>query len=178
MGLTGAALIVLGILCISKPVATIISLAWIIGIVALVSGISTLLNWFNVRKYFPQSGSILLSAVLMIICGIMFLKNDLALAIILPVMFSFLLIFEGINLSVRSFDYRKVGYKMWWLNLLLGVCITAFGFISVGAPAAGGAALSAFIGIGIITAGVFYFVALFAINRFNKKLNDPWVDEQ
>ena len=57
MGITGVALVALGIICISSPISTVISMAWILGIITLVSGISTLLNWFNLRKYFPQSGA-------------------------------------------------------------------------------------------------------------------------
>ena len=32
MGITGAALVALGIICISNPLSTVISLAWILGI--------------------------------------------------------------------------------------------------------------------------------------------------
>ena len=60
MGITGAALVALGIICISRPLSAVLSLAWIIGILAIVSGIATLLNWINLRAFFPQSGSILL----------------------------------------------------------------------------------------------------------------------
>ena len=43
------------------PLSTVISLSWMIGLLTLVSGISTLMNWLRLRSYFPQSGSILLS---------------------------------------------------------------------------------------------------------------------
>lgn len=179
MGITGAALVALGVICVTKPIATLVSLAWIIGIVTLVSGISTLVNWANMRKYVTQSGSIFLSAILQILIGIIFLRHDLILAVILPFMFAFYLIFEGINLSVRSFDYKKVGFKAWWLNLALGLASAVLGFISLSTPAVAGASLSAFVGVGFITVGVVYFVALFAVNRFEKKLSkNPWVDEQ
>ena len=71
MGITGAALVALGIICICNPMSTVISLAWLLGILTLVSGAATLLNWISLRSYFPQSGSILLSAVLQIIIGIL-----------------------------------------------------------------------------------------------------------
>ena len=83
MGITGAALVALGIICICNPLSTVISLAWIIGIITIFSGIATLLNWISLKSYFPQSGSILLSSVLQIIIGIIFLRHDLALAAII-----------------------------------------------------------------------------------------------
>ena len=171
MGITGAALVALGIICIAKPIATVISLAWVIGIVTLVSGISTFLNWINLRRDFPQSGSILLSSIMQIIFGIIFLRHDLALATILPLLFAFFLIIEGINLAIRSFDYKKVGFSLWWANLLMGVAAAVLGFLSLGTPAVAGTTLSSFIGIGFIFVGVVYFVALFAVNRFEKKFN-------
>jgi len=178
MGITGAALIALGIICILKPMATIVSLAWIIGIITLVSGISTLFSWICVRNYFTQSGSIFLSAILQIICGIIFLRHDLALATILPVIFALYLIFEGINLAVRSFDYKKVGFGAWWINLIMGILAAILGILSLGSPITGGITLTIFLGCGFIDAGIFYFVALFAINKFGKRINkNPWIDE-
>ena len=102
MGITGAALVALGIICLCNPLSTVISLAWIIGLLTLVSGISTLLNWIRLKSYFPQSGSILLSSILQIIIGILFLRHDLALAAIMPIIFALFLIIEGANLAIRS----------------------------------------------------------------------------
>jgi len=178
MGITGAAFIALGIICMKEPMATIVSLAWLIGIITLVSGISTFFNWLNVRKYFKQSGSIFLSALLQILCGIIFLRHDLALATILPFIFAFYLIFDGVNLAARSFDYKKVGFKFWWVNLVMGILATILGFLSLGSPITGGITLTIFLGCGFITVGIFYFVAIFAINRFTKNIYNPWIDEQ
>ena len=179
MGITGAALVALGIICISNPLSTVISLAWILGIITLVSGFATLLNWFNVRKYFPQSGSVLLSSILQIMVGILFLRHDLAFATVIPIVFALFLIIEGANLAIRSFDYRKVVFKLWWVNLSLGLLATVLGFLSFCIPGVGGATVSLFVGLGFVIVGLVYIVALFAINRFEKcKNSNPWIDEQ
>lgn len=178
MGITGAALIALGIICVSRPLATVISLAWLIGIMVLVSGISTILNWISLRRFLLQSGSVFLSGLMQIILGVMFLRHDLALAVILPFMFAFFLMFEGVNLAARSFDYKKAGFSAWWANLILGVCTAILGFLSLSTPGIGGATLSSFVGAGFMTVGVFYFVAIFAVNRFEKLVKNPWIDEQ
>ena len=179
MGITGAALVALGIICICNPMSTVISLAWILGILTLVSGAATLLNWISLRSYFPQSGNILLSAVLQIIIGILFLRHDLALAAIIPIIFAFFLIIEGANLAIRSFDYRKIGFRFWWLNLILGLSGAILGFLSFSVPGVGGKALSLCVGCGLVVVGLVYLIALFAINRFERELNtNPWVDEQ
>ena len=103
--------------------------------------------------------------------GIIFLRHDLALALVLPLVFAFFLIIEGINLAIRSFDYRKVGFRLWWVNMVMGIAATVLGFLSLKTPGVAGASLSSFVGIGFIIVGVVYFVALFAVNRFEKKLS-------
>ena len=179
MGITGAALVTLGIICVSNPLPTVISLAWILGILTLISGMATLLNWINLKSFFPQSGSILLSSILQIIIGILFLRHDIALAAILPVIFALFLIIEGANLAIRSFDYKKIGFKLWWMNLIFGIAATILGFLSFSVPGVGGTTLSLCVGIGLMLVGIVYFVALFAINRFEKRLHqNPWMDEQ
>ena len=179
MGNTGAALVALGIICLCNPLSTVISLSWMIGLLTLVSGISTLMNWFRLRSYFPQSGSILLSSILQIIIGIIFLRHDLAMAAIMPIIFAFFLIIEGVNLAIRSFDYRKVGFRLWWANLILGIASTILGFLSFSVPGVGGTTLSICVGLGLILIGAVYLMAIFAINRFERKLKEnPWIEEQ
>lgn len=170
MGITGLALIALGVVCISKPLATVISLAWVLGIVTLISGIATFFNWINLKRYLHQSGTILLSAVLQIILGIVFLNNSLAVTAILPIVFAIFLVIEGACLAIRSFDYKAVGFKAWWVNLLLGILAAVLGCLSLTIPGVGGASLSAVVGIGFILVGLVYLFAIYAVNRFEKIL--------
>jgi len=178
MGITGAAFIALGIICSCYPIESLISLAWVIGLITLVSGISTLINWFKIRKYFYHSSSVFLSGVLQILFGIIFLRNDLPLAIILPIVFAFFLIFEGINVAVRSADYKQVGFKQWWVNLVLGILATLLGFASLGVPGVAVATFNVFLSIGLIMVGFVYIIALVYINRFDSFIKRPWIDEQ
>ncbi|MGN1215390.1 MAG: HdeD family acid-resistance protein [Candidatus Cryptobacteroides sp.] len=178
MGIAGASLVALGVICISNPLSTLISIAWIIGIITMVSGVATLLNWISLRSYFPQSGSILLSSILQILLGFLFLRHDLTLAAIMPIVFALFLIIEGANLAIRSFDYRKVGFKAWWMNLVLGLASTVLGILAFTVPGLGGKTLSICLGTGLIIVGLVYLVALVAINRFDRKLNtNPWVED-
>lgn len=179
MAVTGAALVALGIICITHPIAALVSIAWIIGLIILVSGISTFISWLSLHNYVYSSSSIFLSALLQIIAGIIFLRHDLAFASFLSLIFAFYLIFEGISLAVKSLDYRKVGFKGWWINLVLGITVAILGFMSLGCPGIPEATLSIFVGIGFITAGAVYFIAIFAVGKFEKRINkNPWIDEQ
>ena len=53
----------------------------------------------------------------------------------------------------------------------MGVAATVLGFLSLSTPGVAGASLSSFVGIGFIIVGVVYFIALFAVNRFERKFN-------
>ena len=179
MGITSAALIALGIISICRPAATIISIAWLIGLLCLVSGAANFLNWLNIRHYFPQSGSVILSSILQIILGVLLLENKHFVAGPIPFIFSFFLIFEGINLAIRSFDYKLIHFRFWWLNFLLGIAAAVLGFMSLSTPHLGSATLSLLLGCGLILLGCIYLLALTSINRFERRLHDdPWIDEQ
>lgn len=177
LGLSGAILVALGIYCICSPGATILSAAIIIGILTLASGISTIFYWGKVRKFFP-AGNVLLTGVLEIILGIIFLNNSIVVAFCLPVIFSCWLLIEGIILAIRSFDFKQVGFSYWWIIFILGLAATVLGFFAlrdvedVASPA-----LSGFIGFGIIILGCIELIALFGINKFEKGVKNL-IDEQ
>ena len=180
MGITGAAFIALSIFCFCRPGATVLSMALLIGIFTLISGAATFCNWIWIRSYFPQSGSVLLSSILQIAIGIIFLNYNMEIATALPYIFAFFLIIEGINIAIRSFDYKKIGFKVWWLALTFGILAAVLGVFSLRQPyLVGGSALSITFGIGLLLIGCFYIVALFGIGKFEKKLrSNPWIDEQ
>ena len=180
LAVTGAALIALGIFCICRPGATIVSIATIIGVLVLVSGIATLFYWAGVRAFFPQSGATFLSGVLQVVLGILFLNNKFIVAEALPIIFAFWMLMEGINLAVRALDYKKVGFGLWWLQLAFGIAAAVLGFASLRAPlSTGGSTLSVLIGIGLILMGMTYLVGLAGVSRFQRRLSsNPWIDEQ
>lgn len=179
MGITGAAFIFLGIICIFQPIATWVAFSWVLGLILLVLGITNLINWFNVRRFLMQSGGVLFSSIIQIILGIIFLRKDPGVLAIVSYVFSFYILIEGINLAFRAFDYKKVGYQGWLVNFIFGLLTAILGLMSLQSPFAGGAAIGILLGAGFVSIGVVYFSALFAVNRFNKLLNkNPWIDEQ
>lgn len=177
LGLTGTALIALGIICICNPGATLLSASTLIGLLTLLSGFTTLAAWSKV-KFFLPTGNLLLSAILQIVVGLIFLGNKLFVAAALPVVFACWLLFEGIILAIRSFDFKAVHFGGWWVLFLLGVCAACLGFFSLRSPFEVGApALSYIIGIGIILLGVIDLIALFGIKKLEKR-TFSWIDEQ
>lgn len=170
--ITGLLLVVLGIVCIAKPADTLFATAWMIGVFTLVSGIAELAFTLNTQHFLPNSGTRMLSALLQIILGCIFLASNLFLAASLPFIFALWVMIEGVVIAIRAFDYKKVGFKYWWCLLLLGIVGAVLGCLGLRYPKAAGCTLTTLIGIGIIANGMAYLVAIAGLNRFEKKLNE------
>lgn len=170
MALAGVALVALGVVCMIHSGATLFSLAWVAGLIFLVAGCSEFAAWGRLHHFMPQSGLLFLSALLQVIVGIFFLVHPASLMIALPFIFAFFVLFEGIRIAIESFDFKQVGFRYWWMLLLFGVLATAFGIYGLYCPAVSAETLTVLVSIGIILAGVGYWVQIAGINRFERKL--------
>ena len=168
LAVAGILLIVLGIVCIANPAATLFSMAWMIGCFTLFSGISQLIFTCKTQAYLPNSGTRMLSSILQIVLGIIFLGHNLFMTVSLPVIFAAWVLVEGIIVAVQSFDYKQAEISSWWTLLLLGIAGAVFGFFGLRNPDVAAKTLSWLIGLGIISTGVSYLVALYGINRVEK----------
>lgn len=166
----GLLLVALGIYCICRPTQTLFASAWLIGLMTLLSGISTLIFTFKTQRFLPNSGTRMLSGLLQVVLGVVFLSNKLVLTVSLPVIFAIWVIIEGVTLAIESFDFKKVGFGGWWCILILGIVAAVLGFLGLRNPADSGRVLSTLIGIGIAASGISYLVALAGINRFESRV--------
>lgn len=166
--IAGVLLVALGITCICHPADTLLAAAWLIGCFTLFAGISKLFFTFRTQAFLPNSGSRMLSALLDIIIGVIFLANNLFVAFSLPVVFAIWLLVEGLITAVNSFDYKRVGFPYWWCLLLLGIAGAVLGFVGLREPSVTAGALSTLIGIGVIALGIAYLLALIGIKHFEK----------
>ena len=168
LAIAGILLIVLGIVCIANPAATLFSTAWMIDCFTLFSGISQLIFTCRTQAFLPNSGTRMLSSILQIVLGFLFLGHNLFVTVSLPVVFAAWVLVEGIIIAIQSFDFKQAGFPGWWGVLLLGIAGAVLGFFGLKNPDVAGTTLSWLIGLGIIAMGVSYLVALCGINRVEK----------
>lgn len=166
LAIAGILLVALGVVCICKPAATLFTAAWLIGCMTLFAGIAKLVFTFRTQAFLPNSGSRMLSAILQIILGLIFLCNNLFLAVSLPVIFAMWVLIEGVIIAVNSFDYKRVGFPGWWAILLLGICGAVLGVLGLRNPDVSATTLSTLIGLGVIAMGAAYLFALVGIKKF------------
>ena len=172
MCLGGCSLVVLGILCILYPGGTLLSLAWALGLMLVVSGCSTFGAWATLRRINPFSGLTFLAALLQVFLGIVLLINPAPLAIAIPFVFAFWVLYEGLNLLLDSLNYKRLGFSKWWLLCLLSVLVICAGCYGLFYdPAASATTVAWLVGIGIILDGIGYWVKVAAVNRVENKLH-------
>ena len=168
--ISGILLVALGILCIAKPAATLFATAWLIGCFTLFSGISRLVFTFRTERFMPNSGTRMLSAILQILIGIIFLCNNIFVAISIPIVCAMWVIFEGVIIFIQSFDFKKVGFGSWWMLMILGILVVVLGVLGLYNVEVTGNIVAILIGVGIIAMGVAYLLAYSGIHKFEKEV--------
>ncbi|MBQ9310434.1 MAG: DUF308 domain-containing protein [Bacteroidales bacterium] len=172
IAVSGVLFILLGIFCIARPGAALFSMAWLLGLVTLISGIAELIAVLNAQRFIPNSGTRVLSAIFQIIVGCIFLSHKLLLTISLPVIFAIWVLVEGVIIAVKAFDYKQVDFKFWWCILILGVLGAVLGFLGLRNLDVAGKSLSLLVGFGVIVEGISFLVTLGGINRFEKRVKE------
>lgn len=170
MCLAGIALVALGVLCIKYPGNTLLSLAWIFGLLFFLGGCTEMAAWAATRSIMPRSGLMFFSALLQIIFGCLMFFHPAPLMVALPFLFAFWLLFEGINLAIGSFDFKQVGYRKWWIVCCLGVLAACFGVYCLLNPNVSVETIAWLVGLGIIIDGIGYWVKVAVVNKVEKRL--------
>ncbi len=170
MILAGVATVVIGIFCLLNPVETILSMAWMVGLMLIVGGGMQMVAWTRLRRYLPQSGLMFLSAMLKILLGSIFLFNPAPLALGLPFIFALWVLTEGVQIAVGSSDFKRAGFKYWYVILIVGIIASLLGCYGLYNIEASAKVLSTLVSLGIIFSGVGYFVRVWATKKAEARL--------
>lgn len=168
MALSGIFLIFAGIVIMANPDATLVSIAWLLGIAVCIAGIFTFLFWLFFGRLVFGGPTVLFAALGEILIGAFLFGNTLLVSGALPLIFAIWIFIKGIDVAVRSFDYKKVGFSAWWILLILGIVCTVLGILSLAKPVVASSAISILLGLGILLDGVHYIIALFGIGKFER----------
>ena len=171
LAIIGILLIALGVYCLCKPASTLFSTAILIGILTLVTGIAKIVFTFKTQTFMPNSGTRMLSGLFLVILGIIFLVQKVFLTISLPVVFTLWVLVEGVIIAVQSFDYKKSGFKYWWVIFVLGIVGAISGVLGLRDPNVSAITLSILIGIGIIILGAAHLVALCGVKQIENQVD-------
>ena len=150
--ITGAILIILGVLTLRYPVEAIMSAGFIIGLGLLASG----LNYFSAYYFFGLKRFILLG-LLDFVMGVYMIVQPGVTAFIIPFVMAVWLLTTGISRVGLSLWLGGAKISGWWLMLLDGIVLIALAGLMTAAP------LSAALSVMMILAGVLIVSGVLAV---------------
>lgn len=164
--LVGILLLVLGIVCLFNPIAAANNITRMVGLLLIVAGVILMFQWVASRRYVPEPGLLFFSAFMQILLGLMLIFTTESILSIIAVILSFWILFEGVSIIMESIDFNQAGFERWWILLVTGIVATLTGLTGILKPNFITGMINTIISMGIILAGVGYFVKLAAINKF------------
>jgi len=170
--LTSILLIVSGVICIMNPDVTIVSIAVLLGISLLVSGISDLLTYVDIHKYVKESGWILVEGIITILFGLLCLFHQVITAITIPVIFTIWILFAGVSRLVSAIDFKDYGFSHWWIVLIWGILLVLLGISSLFEPVIAAFAISVILGTILIFQGITSLMKGYFVSQIMKKFTD------
>ena len=75
LAVIGVLLVAAGIVCLADPMGAVSTVAWVVGLVLLISGISTAIYYFVFGSFLVFAFPVLLSAIGHILFGVIFLQH-------------------------------------------------------------------------------------------------------
>lgn len=151
--ISGVLLMAAGVTAILNPSVALTSLALLIGISMLISGIIDLVIFAETYKLFTGSGWILADGILSVILSLILLCNHWITAALIPFVFGMWVLFTGIAKLISSLDMKRLGIPGWGWFTALGVLLIVFGVISFFKPVAAAVAAGILTGIALILEG-------------------------
>ncbi len=157
--LKGIIMIVLAILIFMSPITAILTYGIWIGLGFLITGIVRLVQGFQAKGVFENWGWTVFEGVMDIILGFVLVANPEILAIIFPFLIGFWGAFYGFYLLVDAFSGKGSAF----LKIIAGILIVVIAFHIMFNPIELGIAITIWIGILLLIAGIYNVIASFSL---------------
>ena len=152
--LSGILLVVMGVLFLSSPTTTMVTLSDLLAVVMLVDGIIDMATYFTAKDFVYGAGWVLLDGVLTTIAGLFLQFNRTAAVLAVPILFSLWILTTGITHTVRAFGFRRLGSFGWGWLCTLGVLEILAGVLTLFEPITAMVAISVILGVVLLLKGV------------------------
>ena len=164
--ISGILLLIAGVYILINPAAGVASMALLLGIIMLLSGIVDIVVFARWHKLITGAGWIFADGILTIVLSLFLMFNQILAAAALPLIFSMWLLFTGISRIVGSVDIKKAGVRGWGWFLALGIIVTVLGIVSLFEPLATLITMTILVGLNFIVQGAVYIIS----GLFSKRL--------
>ena len=151
---SGLAYIVLGIVLLFWPVASMAVICRMIGAFLLFVGIFTGATYFTLSQGTPYRILSLVAGVPLALFGLFLFMNPDFLAEFIPIIIGIIVIISGLTTLFDSFTLLKYGYSKWWVSMLFAVVTVIFGIVLIAEPFSAASVATMIIGITAIISGI------------------------
>ena len=174
LAVTGVLLAAAGILCLANPLGAVSTIAWLIGLVLLVSGIGTAIYYFMFGSFLVFAFPLLLNAIGHILFGVILQHPD-GTSRVLIVLYGMLLILVGLAAAAVAFVARNfVQNKAVFTGILVvGLVAIVLGIVALTSDAAGAFLVAIPVGLALVLMGVGYIALDVAFIRMDKAGETP-----
>lgn len=125
--LAGVIMLSAGVWCFANPGASFMSLAFVLGIVMIIAGLTGAINYFTEKNRNAEGGWVIAESILTFILGCIVLSNQLLLDAMVVIFFGMWLLFSGCLRVVAAFQLRRMQEKTWNWTLGFGVIASLAG---------------------------------------------------
>lgn len=165
--LAGVIMLMTGVWCFANPGASFLSLAFVLGNVMVITGITGAINYFTEKERNPESGWVIAESILTFILGCIVISNQLLLDAMIGIFFGMWLLFSGCLRVVAAFQLKKLEDKNWAWTLGFGILASIAGLYAFINSNTFGFAIVVIIGVFFLIQGANVLVV--GINMPHKK---------
>ena len=158
LAVIGVLLVAAGIVCLADPMGAVSTVAWVVGLVLLISGISTAIYYFVFGSFLVFAFPVLLSAIGHILFGVIFLQHPDGTSRVFIVLYGMLLILVGLAAAAVAFAVRHfVENKAVFTGILIaGLAAVVLGIVTLASDTAGAVLIAIPVGLGLLLMGIGY----------------------
>ena len=152
--ISGIVLIFAGIIALISPESVIVTIAYILGIALLISGIGNIIVYFVLRYNFSGVKWFLADGLITILLALFLFFNHLATAVVIPYIFCMWIIFGGVTKAIAAFEMRSAEMQGWWWMALIGAIGIIIGIVTLFNPMIATWAIGISLGLFLILQGI------------------------
>ncbi|SNR75028.1 Uncharacterized membrane protein HdeD, DUF308 family [Lutibacter agarilyticus] len=169
--LRGIILIVLGLYVLGNPIDALVALALYIGISLSITGIFEIGVALSLKSVNDNWGWNLAGGIIDLLFAIVLVSNPAITAAVIPFIVGFWMMISGVIVFVNSLAIRKTEVPVWWLGLISGILTVIIGYFITSNIFVGAIAITVWIGIGFLIAGIVNALLSFRLKNIDKKVN-------
>ncbi|MCE5256137.1 MAG: DUF308 domain-containing protein [Spirochaetaceae bacterium] len=153
--LVGVILIIGGIFALANPEGTVLTLAGMLGIVAILQGLSLVVSYFRIKEH--TGFKVKLNAVfglILIVVGLVFLFRPASATAVFTYFMAAWFIVDAIRNLVSTKPLKNLGNGVYWTSIVLNLLVLVGGIILLFDPQLAGLAVAVVIGFPMLFSGI------------------------